>query len=129
MDESRARVLIVDDDPDVRLLLSDALARHGFDPVCANDGGEAIELIESGFRPAVVLADLVMPGIIGNELLEYLRGDECLRHIPVAIVTGSPAMAPGGYTVFTKPAPLCDLLAFVSHAAKPTPRDHELRAH
>ena len=120
MGDSRARVLIVDDDADVRLLLADALDRHGFEPICANDGVEAIDLLESGVRPAVVLADLVMPGIIGNELLEYLRSDGELSTIPIAIVTGSPAMAPTGYKVFTKPVPLYDLLTFVSHAAKPT---------
>ena len=119
MGDSRARVLIVDDDADVRLLLADALDRHGFEPICANDGAEAIDLLESGVRPSVVLADLVMPGIIGNELLEYLRSDGELSMIPIAIVTGSPGMAPTGYKVFTKPVPLYDLLTFVSHAAKP----------
>jgi hypothetical protein len=54
-----------------------------------------------------------MPGVVGQELLEYLRHDERLASLPVAIVSASPQLAPAGYPVFAKPLQLDALLEFV----------------
>lgn len=71
---------------------------------------EAIDCLESEARPCAVLVDLLMPRIVGQELLEFLRGDVRLASIPVAIMTASPQLAPEGYPVFRKPADLRRLL-------------------
>jgi CheY-like chemotaxis protein len=108
------RVLIVEDDPEIRAALEELIVGEGYDVALASNGAEAISLLEQeDERPCAVLVDLVMPGVVGQELLEYLRGDEDLCQIPVAIVSASPQLAPEGYLVFKKPLELPPLLDFV----------------
>src|SRR5882672_142460 len=109
----RRHVLIVEDDPEIQAALEELLSHDGFDVSIASNGADAIELLEAEARPFAVLVDLLMPGIVGQELLEYLRGDDTLSSIPVAIVSGSPQLAPVGYPVFRKPLELLPLLDFV----------------
>lgn len=92
--------------------LDELFAREGYEVVVANNGVEAIQMLERGLHPCCVLVDLLMPGIIGQELLEYLRS-EGRSQIPVAIVTGSPHLAPPGYPMFRKPLDMQALLDFV----------------
>ena len=108
-----ARLLVVEDDPEFRAALEDMLAGSGYDVAVAANGAEAIALLESGERPRALLVDLLMPGVVGQELLEYLRDHAELATIPVAIVSASPQLAPGGYTVFGKPLEPGPLLDFV----------------
>jgi hypothetical protein len=54
-----------------------------------------------------------MPGIVGQELLEYVRAEQGLAEIPIAIISGSPELAPDGYEVFPKPIDSVALLDFV----------------
>jgi len=103
MGKTRSTVLIVDDDPEIRSLLEDLLKREGYDTLVAETGIDAIELLENGERPQLILTDLIMPGIIGHSLIDYLRDEAELASIPVVIITGSPQLAPPGYPVFSKP--------------------------
>ena len=81
---TRRRVLLVDDDPDVRVIFSLALAEAGVgDVLTASDGQEALELIErdlqqvtqDGRRPMVdlIVLDIMMPGLSGTDVLRALR--------------------------------------------------------
>lgn len=123
------RVLIVDDDVEVRTALSELFSSHGYDVALAADGGEAIHHLVP--RPCVVLVDLLMPGVVGQELLEYMRGHAELAEVPVAIISGSPHLAPDGYTVFPKPVDGRMLLDFVcstcehDHSADQIHDDHQ----
>jgi two-component system, chemotaxis family, chemotaxis protein CheY len=116
-DPDRSRVLVVDDDLDVLEPLVELIAMNGYNVDSATNGVDAINLLEGGTRPAVVLVDLLMPGIIGNSVLDYLR--ENLGDVPAAIITGSPEHAPPGYKVFEKPIDLEGVLAFISEHARP----------
>ena len=110
----RARVLVVEDDAEYQDALADFFASAGYEVQVAGNGADAIlHLDDDGARPCAVLVDLLMPGIVGQELLEYLQTSEELRAIPVAIVSGSPQLAPQGYRVFQNPVALDQLLAFV----------------
>ena len=109
-------VLVLEDDAELRETLAAGLIRAGLIVRCAVDGAEALRMFEEHQVPSVVLSDLLVPGVLGKSVLEYMRGEPALRDIPVAIVTGSPERAPGGYRVFTKPAPFADVLAFVQSA-------------
>jgi CheY-like chemotaxis protein len=60
-----------------------------------------------------MIVDLLMPGVVGQELLEFVRDEPSLAQVRVAIVTGSPKLAPAGYTVFPKPLDVARLLAFL----------------
>ena len=109
-------VLVLEDDAELRETLTAGLTRAGLVVRCAIDGAEALRMFEEHQVPAVVLSDLMVPGVLGKSVLEYMKGEVELREIPVAIITGSPERAPAGYRVFTKPAALADVLGFVRTA-------------
>ena len=113
-----ARILVVEDDREIGTTLCEVLRDRGYEVELVANGAEAIEHLESSALPQCVLVDLLMPGIVGQELLEYLRTDDRLASIPVAIVSGSPHLAPDGYPVFRKPLQLRPLLEFLRQECK-----------
>jgi len=82
------RVLVVDDEPANRTLLTRALEPAGFTVVPASGGREAIELAKS-MKPDLVLLDLMMPEVTGFDVVEALRADEATRDTPIMIVTAT----------------------------------------
>jgi CheY-like chemotaxis protein len=106
-------VLIVEDDAELRASMADLLKADGYEIELARNGAEAITYLETAGRPCALVVDLLMPGVVGQELLEYLRDDDALASIPVAIFSASPHLAPKGYPVFRKPLDMEPLLAFV----------------
>lgn len=84
MTTQRRCILIVDDDPDARLLASEALVEHGFDVAEVSDGEAALKII-SRKAPDLVVLDLGLPGIGGLELLKWLRDR---GNLPVILLTG-----------------------------------------
>jgi class 3 adenylate cyclase/CheY-like chemotaxis protein len=80
-------LLIVDDNDDNRFALTRRLAREGYTNVAtAEDGRQALDLVRS--RPFdLVLLDIMMPELNGYQVLERLKADESLRHIPVIMVS------------------------------------------
>jgi adenylate cyclase len=81
-----ASVLVVDDDPVTRLMLTGSLERHGHHVRAAEDGSMALALMRTESFD-VVLLDVLMPQMDGYGVLEQLKGDPDLRHIPVVMVT------------------------------------------
>jgi CheY-like chemotaxis protein len=114
---NRPHVLIVEDDVELRASMAELLKADGYEIELATNGAEAINRLENDRRPFAVVVDLLMPGIVGHELLEYLRDDVVLASIPVAIFSASPHLAPKGYPVFRKPVDMEPLLAFVRESA------------
>jgi CheY-like chemotaxis protein len=84
--DGRAQVLVVDDDPKTRDMLRRTLQKAGCTVAEAANGREALEALERA-KPALVLLDLLMPGMDGFEVLERLQDDEAWREVPVIIVT------------------------------------------
>jgi chemosensory pili system protein ChpA (sensor histidine kinase/response regulator) len=81
-------VLVVDDSPSVRRVLSNLVRGAGWTPLTARDGVEALERLHAGPPlPDVILLDIEMPRMDGFELLGAMRADPALRHLPVAMVT------------------------------------------
>ena len=113
-------LLVVDDDPDIRMLLSELFAREGFHVDVANDGASAILFLEHHAPPSVIVLDLLMPGILGTSVLQYVESRPSLGHVPVAIVSSSPHLAPVGYQLFKKPLKFKPLLEFVRSAVDAT---------
>ena len=81
-------VLIVDDDADIRDVLSMVLATYGFRVETAADGFQALDRMRTGPIPDVVVVDLRMPGLNGEELLGRMRLDALLRDVPVLVMSG-----------------------------------------
>ncbi|MBA3542619.1 MAG: response regulator [Deltaproteobacteria bacterium] len=120
-------VLVVEDDPDLGAALYDVIAADGFSVRLAVNGADAIEALDDIETPCALLVDLLMPGIVGQEFLEYVRSDDRLSKIPVAIVSASPELAPPGYPVFQKPLDVRAILQFVrGHRPEPV-RDERWR--
>ncbi len=79
-------ILVVDDEPNVRLYLQTILEDAGFNVVAASDGEQALKIIKQN-APDFISLDLVMPKKSGHKLLYELRKDPVLSQIPVLIVT------------------------------------------
>jgi DNA-binding response OmpR family regulator len=80
------RVLVVDDEPQVAGMLRDALTHAGYSVKTAVTGGEALGLM-AVFQPDVVLLDVMMPGVKGDEVLAQLRRE--YPSVPVVMVTAN----------------------------------------
>lgn len=113
-------VLVVDDNPAIRDMLSWALELDGFEPAEASEGQEALNWIRNAVRegcyPAVILLDLAMPGMDGVTFLTRLQQQwEAERPLPAVVVitagTGGPdARSLGVEQVIVKPFHVRDLL-------------------
>jgi two-component system KDP operon response regulator KdpE len=72
MSTSRARVLIVEDDPQIQRFLTAALESHGYEPVCAESGAEGLRLATTR-QPDVIIVDLGLPDMSGLDVITRLR--------------------------------------------------------
>ena len=82
------RILIVDDDADLRRLFRMTLTVAGYDVEEAGDGIEALQLIDNR-PPDLVVLDLVLRSLDGISVQQELAARAITRHIPIVIVTGS----------------------------------------
>lgn len=121
-------VLVVDDNPAIRDMVSWALELDGYEPAEASEGQEALDWISNAARegryPAVILLDLAMPGVSGRAFLEQLHKQwEAPHHVPAIIVitagTNSPdAQSLGVDQVIVKPFHVRDLLNTIQTLTK-----------
>ncbi len=84
---AEVRVLIVDDDPEMRRMTRRMLERMGLEIGEAADGAQALAWLESNPAPSIVLLDLMMPVMDGFEFLERIRNSERWSALPVLVVT------------------------------------------
>jgi len=82
-------VLVADDDPLVRELVSDVLAEAGFRTIRVSDGDEVMGLALKQ-SPVLIVLDVIMPRMDGYTTLTRLRGHRATQNIPVIILTGQP---------------------------------------
>ena len=87
-----ARVLVVDDEPDVLLLCRLNLEQRGHEVLEALDGDTALELAREEEADLIVL-DLMLPGMDGYQVLQALRADEGTASIPVLVLTAKSLQA------------------------------------
>ena len=118
----KTRVLVVDDEESSRSGLVLLLTTLGYEVEGAADGEQAIEQVRT-FRPAVVIADLVMPGVDGLGVLKAVRSE--LPHVAVILLTGHAsiesavaAMREGAYDYLTKPVEPRRLRALLDKAVE-----------
>jgi twitching motility two-component system response regulator PilH len=80
------KVLVVDDDPDVRLFSVTVLEEHGYTPIEAGDGVEGLKMIKAG-KPDLVILDIMMPRQSGIMLYRELKTDKALKDIHVIVLS------------------------------------------
>jgi CheY-like chemotaxis protein len=108
------RVLIVDDDDDVRATISDVFEDLGYLVTTASNGLEALTMLEHGLAPDVVILDLMMPVLDGHAFLERRAASPALRAIPVLVMSAVASRTRAlGVASLTKPVNLDELLAMV----------------
>jgi signal transduction histidine kinase/CheY-like chemotaxis protein len=82
----RPIILIVDDDPAVRDVMSRSLVKEGYDPRVAADGKTGLEMARA-IKPSIIILDIMMPGMDGWAVLSALKSDAELQSIPVILAT------------------------------------------
>lgn len=114
------KVLIVDDSPTDRHMLSEILANAGYTPIIAESGEESI-LVAKKELPDVILMDVVMPGMNGYQATRTITRDEATRHIPVIMCTSKGletdkiwGMRQGAHDYVIKPIDAAALLAKIA---------------
>lgn len=83
------KLLVVDDEPAIRDAFSTLLRLEGYEVHTAVDGRDALTLLATGFRPSLIILDLMMPHINGWEFRRAQLADPSIAAIPVVIVTGA----------------------------------------
>jgi len=81
------KVLVVDDDPDVRLFSVTVLEENGYTPLEAANGEEGLKMIKQE-KPELVILDVLMPRQSGIRLYRELKTDKSLKDIPIIILSG-----------------------------------------
>ncbi len=81
------KILVVDDDPDIRDILKLTLSEENYEVIEANDGEEALKAIATK-SPDLVLLDYKIPKIDGRAVCRQVKKDLLLRHLPIIMVTG-----------------------------------------
>jgi CheY-like chemotaxis protein len=132
------RVLVVDDSPTIRKVVSSVLERHGFESVQAADGQAALEKLVQSARGMgngsggdesekidVVLVDFVMPRMNGFQLCRAIRGDEMLRDTPIVLMSAKSdrirehfVQQTGAIDAITKPFEAQALIAVIENAIR-----------
>lgn len=109
----KKKILVVDDNAESRELLALVLRRSGYEITEAGTGLDAIEQAHAT-RPDLIIMDLGLPGITGDEATARLKADASTRNIPVIVNTGfhrgsllvQRAIAAGAAVILHKPTPL-----------------------
>ncbi|MEL7568232.1 MAG: response regulator [Dehalobacterium sp.] len=115
-----AHILVIDDEPNIRLMLKMALTEEGHEISTAKTGQEGLKIIKDR-QPDLILIDLNMPVLNGREFIVLMRSDIRFRHIPIFLLTGSlagtedfpPAESYQG--LFEKPFDIFDLAKTVTN--------------
>jgi two-component system chemotaxis response regulator CheY len=112
------RVMVVEDDEDIRELVVQVISELGFESVGFADGRAALAALRRpGALPSVILLDLEMPGMTGWEFRREQLGDPLLADIPVVVASGASLSSIEADAYLAKPygiAELCQVLARLS---------------
>lgn len=81
-----AKVLLVDDDPDIASLLQGELEKAGYEVKLCDCGDEVLGALHS-FKPAILITDVMLPGIDGYSLISHIGDDEQLKDLPIIVMS------------------------------------------
>ena len=86
-----AKILVVEDNDDVRAMMAVTLELEGHEVSTAVNGRDALNKLRHGHRPCVILLDLMMPVMNGWEFRQEIEDDPMLRAVPVVIISATTA--------------------------------------
>jgi diguanylate cyclase (GGDEF)-like protein len=129
--KKKHKILVVDDDPNIRELIVETLSKDEYSPIEAKDGKEALAICEKD-RPDIVVLDVMMPDLDGLEVCLRLRGEALTSHIPIILLTAKGmledkimGMETGADDYLTKPFDPLELEARISMHLRRSVRDGE----
>lgn len=136
VDAAGLRVLVVDDEPVNREVLSQHLVHQGYEVGIARDGREALAVLLGDAPPDIVLLDVMMPACSGYEVLEALRANPDVSAIPVILLTAraraedlAKGFELGANDYLVKPVSLVELEARVGHQVRILRAQRALASH
>jgi CheY-like chemotaxis protein len=109
-----AQILVVDDEPDIRFLMRLIFEGAGHIVVEARHGGSGWASVKIA-RPDLVITDMMMPTMGGQEFITRLRSDPDTATIPILAVSGNPELATAADAVLSKPFLPTELLMAAAH--------------
>ena len=122
-----ARVLVVDDEPDLIRVLQFGLQAAGYTVDCAADGQEGLKKARE-LRPDIILLDLMLPKLDGYKICRLLKFDDRYKHIPIIILSartqeGDQALAleMGANRFISKPYEFSEILGLIETLLKQAP--------
>jgi two-component system sensor histidine kinase/response regulator len=120
--EKEPLIFIVDDNENNLQVLGNQLLEQGFDVSLANNGFEALEVLEVGDLPDLILLDIMMPGIDGIEVCKKIKANTRTQNVPVIFLTAKSdvsdivfGLESGGVDYITKPFNPTELLARINN--------------
>lgn len=121
-----SRILVIEDEAPLRVILARLLALEGFDVVTADGGARGLDLART-LRPDLILCDVALPELDGYGVLDALQADPATARLPLVYLTGSAdrsereaGLARGAREYLTKPFDIREVLAVVRrHLAAP----------
>lgn len=88
---NKKRIVVVEDDRDIRNLYAEILTGEGFHVLLADSGQKALDILNEVNRlPCLILTDFMMPGMNGSEMVKILRSNDLLLSIPVVMISARP---------------------------------------
>ena len=116
------RILVADDEADIREITRSILAKEGYEVILAKDGNEAL-IMAKEHKPDLAIMDFLMPGLNGIEVCQALKKDPVTENIPVIIVTAYPnqkeqGLSAGAVDFMSKEMDTIDLMTRVRSALK-----------
>lgn len=85
--ERQQRILVADDDPVVRLMVTSIVKNEGYTPVAVEDGREAYRILQSDADFGAAIFDMSMPHLEGVDVIRHMRTEKRLMRIPVMLIT------------------------------------------
>ena len=114
------KILLIDDEPDLLQLVSHGLKKRGYEVFGGKNGGEALAMA-SQIMPDLIILDVGLPVINGDEVALILKNDEKMKHIPIILISTvhvgliEKMKKSGADAYLPKPFELTELLALVKH--------------
>lgn len=128
-DQKRPKILVIDDDKDIRTVITEILDQSGYEVFTASSGQQGLDLAGQ-IQPHLIVLDLMMPGMDGWTVLTKLQHKPTLADIPVIILSGASglemAMSLGAAAVLFKPVDANQLTAEIAAQLAPLPPSYIL---